>query len=624
MSSPPNRDVERNPSGLRLAPAEVEAEELAGGGRVLRSPRALEPCEPHLGVLLRRWAKRRGGRTFLAERAGDGWRRVSWSEALARAESIGESLLARGLGPERAVTILSGNSVDHALLTLGAHLAGVPVAPVSPAYSLLSRDFEKLRHVVGLVDPAVVFVEEAAPFAPALAAIDLAGRELVTSGEPPAGLASTPFEDLLATRPGAALARAEAALGPGSVAKYLFTSGSTGMPKGVINTHGMLTSNQQMIEQTWLFLRDMRDDPETPLVLLDWLPWNHTFGGNHNFNLVLNQGGTLYVDGGKPAPGLIEQTVRNLRQVSPTIYFNVPAGFSRLLPFLERDDELRRSFFRRLKVIFYAGAALPQDLWERLEKLTLETLGRPVFMTSAWGSTETSPLATTVHFPIERAGVIGLPPPGVEIKMVPAGSKMELRVKGPNVTPGYLGQPELTAATFDDDGFYKIGDAGRLADPDDPSRGLLFDGRVAEDFKLSTGTWVNAGRLRVKALAAASPALQDAVVTGHDRDWVGLLAWLNVPACQKLAGDPEAAAEDLVRSPAVARRVREGLARHNAEHRGSSMRIERVLLMTAPPSIDVNEVTDKGYVNQRATLENRADLLERLYREPAADDIVII
>lgn len=616
-------------SDLALALAEVDVQVfksggLSSGGMLLRSPNKLQPYEPHLGVLLRRWADKRPEQTFLAERDGDSWRRVTWSAALATAESIGQSLLESGLGPDRAVMVLSGNSVDHALLMLGAFLAGVPIAPISPAYSLMSTDHAKLHHIVGRVDPAMVFVENAEPFRKALDDLDLAGRELVVSGASLEGFDSTPFSELLRTAPGPELARAEAGLRPDSVAKVLFTSGSTGIPKGVLNTHGMLTSNQQMIEQTWLFLREHREDPDNPLVLVDWLPWSHTFGANHNFNMILKQGGTLYIDGGKPAPGLIDETVRNLREVSPTIYFNVPAGFSRVLPFLEQDGDLRASFFRRLKVIFYAGAALPQDLWERLERLSCDTLGHRVFMTSAWGSTETAPLATTVHFPIDRAGVIGLPPPGVEIKMVPSGTKMELRVKGPNVTPGYLNQPELTAAAFDDDGFYKIGDAGRLADTDDPSCGLVFDGRVAEDFKLTTGTWVHAGSLRVQALAAASPVLQDAVVTGHDRDWVGLLAWLDVPACQNLCGDPEADAETLIGSAEVRERVREGLRRHNAEHSGSSLRIERVLLMTAPPSIDANEVTDKGYINQRATLENRAELVEHLYSEAPAPDVVSI
>lgn len=616
-----------NEIDLSLAPPEVTVEPLDGGGLILRSPRSLDEHERSLSELLRHWATERPGRTFLAERddrpGGDDWRQVSWGEALGAAEAIGQSLAERGLGPEKPVMILSGNSVDHALLMLGAHLAGVPVTPVSPAYSLMSSDHGKLHHIFGLVEPAMVFVEDPAPFAAALESLDLAGTVLVTKGEIPAGLTSTAatstaFAELLKSKPGEALRRAEAKVGPESVAKYLFTSGSTDVPKGVVNTHGMLLANQQQIAQCWLFLADL------DVVLLDWLPWNHTFGANHNFNLVLKHGGTLYIDGGKPTPGLIDTTVENLRRISPTIYFNVPAGFGQLLPFLEGDEALCESFFRRLQVIFYAGAALPQDLWQRLEKLSKRTLGRRVFMTSAWGSTETSPMATTVHFPIDRAGVIGLPPPGAEIKMVPAGSKLELRVKGPMVTPGYLGDPEQTKAAFDEEGFYKIGDAGRLADPDDPSRGIVFNGRVAEDFKLTSGTWVNVGKLRVEVLASSSPVLQDAVVTGHDRDTVGLLAWLDLTACRELLGDADASPEEIARHPRIRAHLRQGLATHNAAAGGSSRRIERLLLLSEPPSIDRGEITDKGYINQRAVLEERAGLVEALYGEPADVEVMLI
>ena len=611
-------------NSLAFAPAEVDVEPLASGGMVLRSPRPLEPYERHLGEMLQRWARERPEHTFLAERteAAEGWRQVSYGQGFARSAAIAQSLVDRGLGEDRPLMILSGNSVDHALLTLGALLAGVPVAPVSPAYSLLSRDYGKLRHVFEIVRPAMLFAERPAMFLGALRSLDSSGALVVTSGDLPGVPGATPLAELENAVPGAGFEAAAARVGPDTIAKILFTSGSTGTPKGVLNTHRMLCSNQQMLEQCWPFLR------RRPPVLVDWLPWNHTFGANHNFNLVLKHGGTLYIDAGKPAPGAIDETVRNLREISPTLYFNVPAGFAQLVPHLERDEALRVNFFRRLQLIFYAGAALPQDLWQRLEALSLDVLGRKVAMVSAWGSTETAPMATSVHFEIERAGVIGLPAPGVEIKMVPAGSKLELRVKGPNVTPGYLHDDALTRSAFDDEGFYLIGDAGTLADPEDPSKGLVFDGRVAENFKLTSGTWVHAGSLRVEVLAAAAPVLQDAVVTGHDRDWVGLLAWLNVTACNELCAGGQTAdppvPEDLVRDAGVIEHVRCALAVHNAANPGSSRRIGRVLLMADPPSIDADEITDKGYVNQLATLERRADLVERLYRlEPTADVIVI-
>jgi feruloyl-CoA synthase len=362
------------------------------------------------------------------------------------------------------------------------------------------------------------------------------------------------------------------------------------------------------------------------IVLLDWLPWNHTFGGNHDFNLVLHQGGTFYIDGGRPAPGLIEQTVKNLEEVSPTIYFNVPVGYTMLLPYLEKDVSLAKKFFANLKLIFYAGAALSQDLWDRLEALSVKTTGKRVPMISSWGSTETSPVATSGHRLIERAGVIGLPPPGVELKFVPSGSKLEIRVKGPNVFPGYWARPDLSRAAFDEEGFYRIGDAAKLADASDPTQGIVFDGRVAEDFKLSSGTWVHAGGLRVAALAAAAPALQDAVVTGLDRDFIGLLAWPNVNALKGICTDPSLHDDPakMLASSAVREHVRKGIAAHNARQVGTSAQIRRVLLMPEPPSIDANEITDKGYINQRAVLERRKALVDRLYMEPAPDDVIVV
>jgi feruloyl-CoA synthase len=595
-------------------------EKLADGGMILRSPQPLDPHESHTGQMLRRWAAERPEATFLGERTDGEWRRISYAETLRSAESVGQSLLERGMRQDRPLVILSGNSIDHALAMLGAMLAGVPVAPVSPAYSLMSQDHGKLRKIFELVEPAMIFAAPLAPFVPALGALDLRECEVVGTGPLPDELSITAFSELTKTVPGPALARAEAAVGPDTVAKILFTSGSTGLPKGVINTQRMLCANQQMVQQCWPFVT------RTPPVLVDWLPWNHTFGGNHNFNLVLKQGGTLWIDDGKPAPGQIEQTLANLREISPTLYFNVPAGYAQLVPHLERDAELRESFFRELQMIFYAAAALPEDLWSRLTELSIQTRGEPVMMASGWGSTETAPLSTSVHFPIESAASIGLPPPGVEIKLVPTGPKTELRVRGPNVTPGYLGRADLTSAAFDEDGFYRIGDAGRLADAQDPARGLLFDGRIAEDFKLSSGTWVRTGALRVKALTAAAPALQDTLVTGHDRDYVGLLAWPNLQACADLSGDPDARGdpERLVRSEPVIERVRAGLRRHNALNPGSSTRIQRVILMTEPPNIDANEITDKGYVNQQAALARRADLVERLYRDPPDPDVISI
>jgi feruloyl-CoA synthase len=597
-----------------LAPPRIVSGEAPDGSRILRSEMPLEPYEASLGVLLRRWGTEAPDRVFLAERNGDSdWINLTWGEANRKASGVAQALLDRGLGPQRPLLLLSGNAIDHALLTLGGFLAGVPVVPVSPAYSLMSQDYGKVKHIAALVKPGLVYAADAGPFSGALAAVDFGGAEIVLSK----GAGATPFTELVDTHPTAAVDEALSAVGPDSLAKVLFTSGSTAMPKGVLNTHGMLVANQQSLAQIWPFTAD------TPPVLVDWLPWNHTFGGNHNFNLILKRGGTMYIDAGRPAPPLMPTTVRNLTEIAPTIYFNVPAGYGALLPFLERDAELRARFFERLDLIFYAAAALPQDLWTRLEAVARSERGEPVMMTSSWGLTETSPLATAAHFPIDRAGVIGVPVPGVEIKLTPVDGKLEMRVKGPNVTAGYLGQPELTAKAFDEDGWYRTGDAGKLEDPDDPNKGLVFDGRVVEDFKLLTGTFVSVGNLRIAALVAASPLLMDAVVCGHDRDYVALLAWPNLAAAREIAGLPDAEPEELVRSPKLADFLRERFVAYNAANPASSTCIERVTLLAEPPSLDANEITDKGYVNQRAALERRAVHVAALFAERPGEEVVI-
>ena len=580
---------------LDLAVPRIRRRDSGDGGFILESEEALGAHADHLGLLLQHQAARQPDAVFLAEKAsgGTGWREVSYGETWQAARSIAQALLDRGMDQSTPIVILSGNSVDHALLMLGGMIAGVPVTPVSVAYSLMSGDFAKVHHILGLVKPKLIFAQGGGPFGKVLATLP-AGIETITD-----------IASMRATTPTAAVDARFAQIGPDWVAKYLFTSGSTGLPKGVINTHRMLCSNQQAIAQIWPFLQ------KTPPVLLDWLPWNHTFGGNHNFNMVLRQGGRLHIDDGKPAPGLVEKTVANLNDVSPTLYFNVPAGYAMLIPHLEKDADLSERFFRNLNMIFYAGAALPPDLWARLEALSIRTLGRRVIMTSSWGSTETAPLATAAHFPIERAGVIGVPVPGVQLKFVPSGSKLEIRVKGPNVTPGYIGNAEQTQTAFDDEGFYCIGDAARLADESEPAKGVVFDGRIAEDFKLTTGTWVHVGGVRVAALAACSPLLQDAVVTGQDRGFIGLLAW------------PSAAAKDMAADD-LRQQIAEKLSAYNATQGGSSFRVKRVLLQGEPPSIDANEITDKGYINQRATLERRHADVMRLYADPPDADVITI
>jgi feruloyl-CoA synthase len=585
---------------------------------LLRSPQPLREHSTNVGCLLLEWAARTPARVFLAERASrGGWRTVSYAEAARAASSVAQALIDRGLDQSRMVMVLSGNGIDHALLMLGAFLAGVPICPVSPAYSLLSTDYARLKHIYRLIAPGLLYVDSFDAFRPALQALGLAGTELVCSSGLTPAVAGTRFAELIATVPTPQVRRRAESASPEDVAKILFTSGSTAVPKGVVNTHGMLSANQQMLRQCWGFLEHQ------PPVLLDWLPWNHTFGGNHNFNMVLRNGGSLFVDDGRPSAGLIERTVANLREVSPNVYFSVPAGYAMLLPYLEKDGDLARSFLRELRLFFYAAAALSQDIWDRLARLSIAHLGRCLPLTSGWGSTETAPLATTAHFPVDRAGVIGLPVPGVEVKLAPVAAKLELRVRGANVTPGYYNEPDLTREAFDAEGFYRTGDAGRLLDPEAPEKGLVFEGRLAEDFKLGTGTWVHVGMLRSTVLAACAPALQDLVVCGHGRDEIGILAWPNVSACRDLIGE-EAATDPaaLARTLDVLDTVRRGIAAHNRTHPGASTRIARVHLMAEPASIDANEVTDKGYINQRAVLERRGDLVLRLFADPPGPDVI--
>src|SRR6266571_127471 len=438
-------------SSLRFAPPRIEIERRRDGAILLRSPLSLGAHSRVVGEWLLHWARTAPERTFLAERIGEGWRKVSYREAMGLVRRLGQGLLDRGLDGSRPVVILSDNSVDHALLALGAMHVGVPVAPVSPAYSLMSKDFAKLKAIFELLRPGLVWTADPAKFAPALAAV---------------GARSTPIAELLTAEATSKVDTAFGRIGPDTIAKILFTSGSTGIPKGVINTQRMLTVNQEQYALVWPFLEDR------PQVLVDWLPWNHTFGGNNNFGMMLRNGGTFHIDGGKPAPGLIDITAANLKEVSPTIYFNVPRGFDLLMPFLEKDAALRRGFFRDLDCMVYAGASLPQNLWERIQQLAVTERGARLPLISAWGSTETAPMATGVHYAVDRAGIIGLPVPGCELKLVPAAGKLEARVKGPNVTPGYHGRDDLTKAAFDEEGYYRIGDALKFADPKKPELGL--------------------------------------------------------------------------------------------------------------------------------------------------------
>ncbi len=559
------------------------------------------------------WAQARPDQTLFARRAAlpDGsrgdWHHVSFAQALDAARRIGQALLHRGLNAERPVLILSENDLEHALLSLGCLYAGVPWCPLSPAYSLVSQDFDKLRHALRTLTPGLVFAADTARYGRALSATVPADAEIVATAGALEGRAVTPFADLLATEATPAVDAAMQATGPDTIAKFLFTSGSTKMPKAVINTHRLWCANQAQMTASMPVLA------EGPLVLVDWLPWNHTFGGNHNVGMVLYHGGTLYIDDGKPTPALIGETLRNLREIAPTLYFNVPTGFEAIARAMTTDDALRRTLLSRVRMFFYAGAALAQPVWDNLFASAEREVGERIVMTSGLGMTESGPFGIFVTSPDVRAGDLGLPTPGLELKLVPTGDKTEVRYRGPNITPGYWRMPAETAEAFDDEGFFRTGDAVTWIDPTDIHRGLRFDGRIAEDFKLATGTFVSVGPLRGRLIAAGAPYVQDAVITGLNRHEVGALLF-PTPALRGLTDlPPEAPLADVIAHPAVQthfQRVVDGLA---ASATGSASRVARLALLAEPPSLDRGEVTDKGSINQRAVLTHRAALVDALH-----------
>jgi feruloyl-CoA synthase len=601
---------------------DIAIERRDDGTIVLKSRIPLQAYEKHIPASLAKWAREAPERIWLAQRGGPDrqWRKVSYGEAKRTVDALTQGLLSLKPGEGRPVTILSGNSIEHALMTQAAMQARHPAAPVSPAYSLMSQDHVKLKYLFDLIKPGVVMVQDGPTFEKALKALDLDGVTVVHVSRPCEGIKSVAFADLATTPVTKEVEKSIAKITPNTVGKLLFTSGSTGMPKAVINTQEMMCANAAMMMQV-----RPRGAGAIPPTVLDWMPWNHTMGGNAAFNPVLADGGTLYIDDGRPMPGQLEETIRNLREVSPTYYANVPAGYAALAAAMEKDDALCRSFFKNLTLMAYGGARLPDDLYDRMQALAVRTTGERIVFYTGWGSTETAPTATGTYWDTERVGLIGLPFPGVELKMVPCGSKYELRLRGVNVTPGYFGQPELTRKMFDEEGFYCIGDAGVFVDPDDPVAGIIFAGRVVEDFKLTTGTFVHVGSLRTDAIAAATPVVHDALVAGQDRPFIGLLAWPNLHACRQIVGNAEASYEDVIRHPEVIACLRRGLEAHNCSSGGSSsLRVARAMLMVEPPSIDGNELTDKGYINQRAGLERRADLVERLYAERPGEDVIVL
>lgn len=613
VNKPPFRDA-------NYLERKLHVERRDDGSIVMRNLNPLLPVPENLVAPIRKWAAEAPDRTWLAMRAPtrDGvlgeWNRLSYAEANKRINAVAEALLARGFGQQMPLMILSGNSIEHALMTYGAILAGVPAVPISPAYSTMSTDFDKLKHVVGLIEPKMIFMQASAPFNRALDAINLDGIELVTVD----GSRGTAYADLVDTVPTDAVEKSYASLNHDQVAKYLFTSGSTGMPKAVIMTTRMMCVNSVMPKSM-----TSTDDTKEPPVLLNWLPWNHCFGGNAILNNLTVSGGTLYIDGGRPVPGAFNETVQNLREIAPTAYSTVPSAYTMLVDELEKDDAFATNFFSKLRSLAYGGAALSQDLYDRLQKVAIRLTGERIVFSSGYGATETAPTIMNVHWETERMGLLGLPLPGIEIKLAPVGQKMEVRVKGACITPGYYKNPEKTRDAFDEEGFYCLGDGARFVDDNNPIEGLVFDGRVAEDFKLSTGTWVSAGKLRVDALASVGNVLQDALVAGLDKSYIGLLGFPNFAACRKIAGDDKLTPEEIVVHPKILAQLADGLRAHNKTNPGSSTRVERALLMVEPPSVDGGELTDKGYINQAVALGRRADLVKKLYADPAGNDVVV-
>jgi feruloyl-CoA synthase len=589
-------------TGLTIAPHSVRMERRAEDF-ILTSNIPLDPVVDHTGVWLEKWAAERPDAVFLAERSGAGWRELGYAEVLAQVKAIAASLAARGLNESTPILIMSGNSVDHALMSFAAQWAGVPTVPLAEQYSLIEEAHFRLQYAIGKTKPKMAFVDDAARYAKALALPDLDGIEIVASLPEGAPRPVTPLSELLKGDAGVDLSAVHASVGPDTLAKILFTSGSSSDPKGVMTTQRMMCANQAQMASVLPFTK------ERPPRIVDWLPWNHVFGGSHNVNMMLLHGGSFYIDNGKPTKALFQHTIDNITDKPGNFAFNVPVGFSMLVHEMEHNMALREAYFKDLDMLFYAGASLPQDIWTRLEEMAMEVRGRLPLMISSWGLTETAPANVMVHEHIGRSGVIGVPIPGVQVKLIPdADMRCEIRVKGPNVMPGYLNDAEKTSEAFDEEGFFITGDAVKFLDADDPDRGLVFDGRVSEDFKLLTGTWVQAGRLRLDALEALRGLVLDVVVCGHDRGEIGLFVF---PRPDHVHGDN--CSEGAVIDEHLQAEIHHVLRKMARAASGSAKRIARAIILAEPPSVKDGEITDKGSINTRKVITRRADLLERLY-----------
>ena len=593
---------------------DVNREDRADGSILLRSNHPLGPVVDRTGDWLHRWADEAPNRVFLAERDGAGWREETYGSTLEKVRALGQALLARGLDRSTPVLVMSGNGVDHGLLALAAQYVGAPVVPVAEQYALIPGAHRRLRHAIEVVHPKMAYVIDAGRYADALALDALSGIEIVAS-ETTGRTDVTAFDDLLKGDAGVDVDAAFASVTPETVGKILMTSGSTSEPKGVLTTHRMMCANQTQIGDALPFLRDH------PPRIVDWLPWNHVFGGSHNFNMMLANGGSLYIDDGKPVAGLFARTLENLSLVTGTLAFNVPVGFSMLLQAFRADDRLRQRFFEKLDLVFYAGASLPQEVWSGFEGMALQASGGVPLMTSSWGLTETAPACLMQQEPVDHSGVVGVPMNAVEAKLIPVDDgRFEVRVRGPNITPGYLNAPEKTKAAFDEEGFFITGDAMRFVDAEETNRGLKFDGRISEDFKLLTGTWVRAAGLRLDMLACLAPIAADVVVTGADRSEIGLMIFPDKAALER-EGYGLYAEDGALTDPGLLAEIERHLAGRAKKITGSAARVSRAILLAEPPSMPEGEMTAKGNLNFRTVLTRRAALLDRLYRD---DDPAVV
>jgi feruloyl-CoA synthase len=593
---------------IRTIQVDIRRQDRADGTVLLNSAVPLEQHPYRLTERLKHWATIAPNRIFMGRRNSAGiWETLSYAETFEKVKNISQALLQRKISSTRPIAILSENSIEHALITLAALHVGIPYSPIAPAYSLRSTDFEKLHYVINLLTPGLIFVSDGKKYEHALSAV-AKNVEVVSLAKPDGDFRFTHFDELLHTKPTSDVDEAFEAIHPNTIAKILFTSGSTGLPKGVINTHENISTNWQQITQTFPFLK------EEGWEFIDWLQWHHTYGGNHNFGLTVYNGGSLYMDEGNPTLQGIATTVANLKEKSPVIYFNVPKGFEELIPYFKKDPQLRKQFFGKLKMLFYAGATMPQHIWDAWEELATDTLGEKIMIATGLGCTETCPSALFASEPGGFAGWVGVPVPGLELKLVSTGGKLEARYRGKNVFPGYWRQPELTAKVFDEEGFYCSGDALKFADETNPNKGMIFDGRLSENFKLNTGTWVNVGVLRTQLMAAGNGLIQDCVITGHDRDFVGAIVFASLDYCRDITRlGNESALSELIEHPSVKQKLDNTLKSLAGQSTGSATLIKQAIFADFSLRLDKGEITDKGSINQQIVLQNHPELVERLY-----------